>query len=119
MAYSLFKAAIKGVGSGTRNLQQVAKTIILDTAINALPVSEVLRVFAAYLLYVDADRFGGLNGNEGDVLPQVPAAVHSFLTRGIHSGSLIMTAVFMRELHVPIIPISELRYFLSSDEVSI
>ena len=53
------------------------------------------------------------------MLPQVPAAVHSFLTRGIHSGSLIMTAVFMRELNVPIIPIAELRYFLSSDEVSI
>ena len=55
MAYSLFKAAIKGVGSGTRNLQQVAKTIILDTAINALPVSEVRRVSTAYLLDVDPD----------------------------------------------------------------
>jgi hypothetical protein len=30
-----------------------------------------------------------------------------------------MTAVFMQELHVPVIPIAELRYFFSSTEVSI
>ncbi len=49
---------------------------------------------------------------------QVPAVAHSFLTRGVHMGALIMTCVAMQDLRVPIIPIDDLCYFFAADQVS-
>ncbi len=48
---------------------------------------------------------------------QVPAVAHSFLTRGVHMGSLIMTCVVMQDLRVPIIPIDDLCDFFAADQV--
>lgn len=50
---------------------------------------------------------------------EVPAAAHSFLTRGVHAGSLIITCVLIQELGVPIVPIDDLCDFFTSDQVSI
>lgn len=50
---------------------------------------------------------------------EVPAAAHSFLTRGVHAGSLIITCVLIQELAVPIVPIDDLCDFFASDQVSI
>ena len=49
---------------------------------------------------------------------QVPAVAHSFLTRGVHMGALIMTCVVMQDLRVPIIPIDDLCDFFAADQVS-
>jgi len=48
---------------------------------------------------------------------QVPAVAHSFLTRGVHMGALIMTCVVMQDLRIPIIPIDDLCDFFAADQV--
>ena len=128
VVYSLFKATVRGVSVQGVTPQEIAKNAIMRMSIDALPMSEVrdglCRVAARQCACgeggnVDARRLWHGDDADGGVYAQVPATAHSFLTRGVYSGGLIMTAVFMQELRVPVVPIGDLRNFLSSDEVCI
>ena len=44
---------------------------------------------------------------------------HSFLTRGVHYGALMMVSCVMMELKVPVVPIADLQEFFASDQASI
>jgi len=44
-------------------------------------------------------------------------AVHSFLTRSIHMGALMMVACIVAHLEVPIIPLEDLKDFFNSKQV--
>ena len=47
------------------------------------------------------------------------ACVHSFLTRGLHMGALLMTACIAKHLEVPIIGVESLRHFFDSEEAPV
>jgi hypothetical protein len=44
-------------------------------------------------------------------------AVHSFLSRSIHMGALMMVACIVAHLEVPIIPLEDLKHFFDTSEV--
>lgn len=48
---------------------------------------------------------------------EVPATAHSFLTRGLHMGSLMMVGCIAKHLNVPIINLDALRRFFDEDEI--
>jgi len=117
----------------------MAKELIFDAAVNVMPIAEVGAVLHGYVGIfcvqccagglVDCSRLTCQNvhphylwrgdADQHGVRSQVPSVVHSFLSRGVHSGSLIMTAVYMQELEVPIIAIDELRELFCASEVCI
>lgn len=86
-----------------------ARSVMMQMAYNALPVTEVR--FCLSVLYC-------ISLSDNPWL-QVPAVAHSFLTRGVNSGALALTCCVLRELQVPILDINDLRDFFLSDEVCI
>ena len=50
-------------------------------------------------------------------LPEIPPAAHSFLTRGVHMGALLMVACIAKHLEVPILTLENLQTFFDTDEV--
>jgi hypothetical protein len=48
-------------------------------------------------------------------IQEVPATAHSFLTRGLHMGSLLMIGCIAKHLSVPIINLDALRRFFDED----
>ena len=50
-------------------------------------------------------------------LAEAPGAVHSFMTRGVHMGALLMVVCIAKHLMVPIINMHNLIEFFNSDQV--
>ena len=53
----------------------------------------------------------------GNALPisEVPATAHSFLTRGLHMGAMLMVSCIARHLEAPVIPLDNLKDFFDSE----
>ena len=139
VVHALFKATVRRVAEGGKSAQEMAKELIFDAAVNVMPIAEVGVVLYGYVgIFCVRCCAGGLvhcfrltrpnvhphylwwgDADQHGVRPQVPSVVHSFLSRGVHSGSLIMTAVYMKELEVPIFGIDELREFFCASKVCI
>ena len=125
VVYCLWKTAMLCM-SRDIPLMDAAHQAILTMHLNAMAVTEVIFLICDYVVVVVV--LAAPPGMIGWVsyyyvhcfcfcCCQVPAVAHSFLTRGVHMGALIMTCVAIQDLRVPIIPIDDLCDFFSSDQV--
>ena len=108
VGYSVYKHSMIAIGSD-EDVGLCARSVMMQMAYNALPVTEVSVGLFLLLLGSFSDQ----------PCLQVPAVAHSFLTRGVNSGALALTCCVLRELHVPILDINDLRDFFLTDEVCI